>query len=240
MATTPLSIYVVFHPKCDESRSLAEGLFRWFRLQHDDGEARDAGLPVWYRCRLGGGSAKVVVPEIKYDEAHLNVVVVLASDTLVRDPDWRRALDVGLVPEADDEENKTLLLPVAVDGSAYRLAFLFSERQAIRVGRPRPEEEGEPERKVRLSRRLRLLRRAVTEVTARTLRRQGPTSEDAHAPSRLKVFISHAKRDGTQVAEEVRDSLAKHSQMEPWYDANELPPGFEWDHPIASAAAKSV
>ncbi len=60
------------------------------------------------------------------------------------------------------------------------------------------------------------LRRAVTEATARMVR-----SEGLNQPPPLNVFLSHAKKDGRQIAEYLRDAVRRFGQMEEWYDAND-------------------
>lgn len=284
----PLSFYVVFHESCEESQKLAHQLFRWLRMEHDDGDAVEAGLPVWYRCRVRADTAgqQRLHPSIRVADADLNVVVVLVSDKMVNDPGWRQALEVDLADEVaahqdalaarkeaidaqeqvgDPPGSPLLVLPVAVDDSFYRLAFLYQHTQPIRIGAPKPVVEptavpadlprpDEPtwrtwtaaqqarkkaDKKAeedRLANRSGLLRRAVMEVVARTLRDDDWTVH----PAKLQVFISHAKRDGKQIAEQLRDRLAGQSQLQAWYDANELPPGFAWDHPMEDAARKNT
>ena len=303
-STVPLSVFVVFHPDCKESEALAEGLFRWFRLQSDDGDATEVGLPVWYRClpkvpddRVPKGQTAEIglYPEIKKFEAELNVVVVLVSDRMVRDATWREALEKDLAgPLAKQQRERVewqeklrrweakeaaseapgdrpqaplLVLPVAVDNSLYRLAFLYQHIQPIRIGEPEPLEEelvqvlpipldpptelawraadadrqarkkaNEEATKARRLKRSGLLQRGVMEAMIGAL----PEHPGSAVPSRIKVFISHAKRDGTEVAEQVRDRLASQGQLEAWYDANELPAGYAWEHPLEAAAERNT
>jgi hypothetical protein len=76
-----------------------------------------------------------------------------------------------------------------------------------------------------------VLRRAVTEATARAFRSNG-----SDQPPPLDVFLSHAKHDGRQIAESIRDSVRSFGQMQAWYDANDLPHGGEWNSPMIQAA----
>ena len=86
-----------------------------------------------------------------------------------------------------------------------------------------------------VERRLRSLRRAVTEsVTRELLWKPGKRS----APQRLEVFLSHAKRDGRDIAEALRDGFAAYGQLRVWYDANDLPAGYAWGGPMRKAARK--
>jgi hypothetical protein len=248
--TPPLSLYLLFHPDCAESVALADRLFAWFRLHDEDGDGIEAGLPVWYRCHPrpldGSGGPPRLWPPVELAGAGLNAVVVLGSDRLVGDPDWHTAIENDLLIGNNMESRPgVLLLPVAVDESLHRLHFLLQHHQSIRIGRPRPETpESEDDRRNRLDERARLLRRQVMEITARHLREANARARQPEAEARplppITAFISHAKRDGRVVAERIRDQLARHSQMRPWYDANELPPGAAWAHPMEQAAREGT
>lgn len=237
--SVPLSFYVIFHERCAESRALARELFHWFRMKDDDGDATEAGLPVWYRCRLDPHPSEPrIAPAIDYEGAALNVVIVLLSDKLVNDQRWRLALE-HLVGNAD--EDRPLVLPVSVDESSFRLTFFNDKHQTIRIGHPRPQTATKEQEQARLATRSGLLRRAVMETVARAMRNGlGDGHAKRAAPHRMKVFISHAKRDGAEVAEQVRDRLAQQSQLEPWYDTNDMPPGFAWYHPMVDAAKENT
>ncbi len=237
----PVTIYVVYHSQSGESRELADALHDWFRLKSYEGDANEAGLPIWYRSHVRD---QRISPEVVYEDAYINVLVVLVDDLMVDDRDWRYALDA----ECSEQVDERLILPVAVDASAYQLHFLFSNRNRLYAGDPAPEGgEAEHERTDRRGKRIRFLRRGVTEAVARELRQfsddrqhrpQKPLTE--RLPPPLDVFLSHSKRDGTYVAKAIRDGLADYGQVKTWFDENELPPGYDWQLPMVSAAKEKT
>jgi len=163
-------------------------------------------------------------PAIEFERAVLNVVILLVDHTLVSDIHWRKACvelaksvrrrrkDIG-------EGSRTVLLPVAMHESFYRMGPVYESFNPIRL-LDLTEEQMVP-----------VLRRAVTEATARAFRSNG-----SDQPPPLDVFLSHAKRDGRQIAESIRDSVRSFGQMQAWYDANDLPHGGEWNSPMIQAA----
>ncbi len=242
---SPLSIYVLFHQASEQGRKLAHDLHDWFRLKTDDGERSESGLPVWFRSVLTEAAEDVqqITPPIDWKGAESNVVVVLADRHMVADRGWRYALH-ALTKPAKTKGRKTtsrnrLVLPVEVDPALHQLRFLTTDRNALRIGPPLPEgltEKRDADRwKTELQRRARLLRRAVTEAIARQFVFERGTDD---APGRLSVFLSHAKRDGRQIAERLRDSLASYSQLDVWYDATDLPAGHAWRKPMTTAAGE--
>ena len=233
---SPLTLYVVFHPRSDTCWRLADYLHSWFRLRASDGVDNQAGLPVWFRAAIARDAGPWRLrPELKLKDADLNVVVILIDDVMVSDPAWWEAI-AGLSERA--KEANTLLLPAPVDASAFRFRFLFDQRNRLDVGRPFPKgvSASESAHESRLFERARILRRSVTEIVARKLHRTGPQTPAGKEPPRLQVFLSHAKRDGRDVAVALRHGLGDFGQLDVWFDEHELPAGYEWEFPMKKAA----
>lgn len=224
---SPVTLYIVHHPDCELARTLTAKLYNWFRLGYLSGDQSGAGLPVYFRRWMNKNHQ--LVPQIQFQQAELNVVILLTDELMVADPHWRAAA-VDIAKEIQDlqqarPENpetpstRAILLPVALHESFYRLSPIYEFHNPIRlIGLSAAKSEA-------------VLRRAVTEATANALRIQ-----DGSPVRPLKVFLSHAKKDGAQVAEHIRDSIRKFAQLEAWYDANDLPYGAQWKSPMIEAA----
>ena len=247
----PVCIYALFHPKAKESAALARSIFRWFRLKEDAEQGTTAGLPVYYRTQCKDG---VTSPEMDWSGAKHNVVVVLVDDEMALDEDWRRTL--GKLIERAERSRATPgveqihFLPVMVDKSLERLSILsqpiriYSQTDPIEPPRPSTaipadaavqgawEVECKRIQAARGRLRERRLRRSLTESMIRIMRGIDPKA----LPPRLKVFISHAKTDGAAIAARIRDGFAAISQLEPWFDQNDLPPGFDPFEPMVDGA----
>lgn len=228
----PLSIYVVFHTKSAEATFIADELHDWFRLKQDDGDTTEAGLPIWFRSHVEAGE---VSPRIQWQEAEVNAVVILADDHLVADPAWRAAVELL----CDDDDAKARIYPVPLARSGFRLASLFQTRNQLSAGAPAPESAEEASRRSHWDRRARALRRSLTEAITRELRRK-PNSGADDAPDPLTVFLSHAKADGVEIATAIRGALADFSQLKAWFDANDLPAGYQWSPRIIDAAENNT
>ncbi len=231
---TPVSIYVIHHPKCKVAEELAKSLYDWFRLGYLSGDQSGAGLPVYYRRLMVD---KVLQPEIRFDQAALNVVIVLVDEHLVLEPDWRSAtIDLAKIVMDKHEEfskaktlaakanlSQAMLLPVALHECFYRTGPLYQGFNPIRLlGLDMPLKKT-------------VLRRAVTEAAARLLRGAGAVD-----PPPLNVFLSHAKLDGREIAEAIRDGVRNFGQLVAWYDSNDLPYGASWEKPMKRAAAEDT
>ncbi len=243
---TPVVVYIVHHPKCERAKYLAERLFHWFRLGELSGDAAAAGLPVYYRRKLNKDR---IQPDIRWEEADLNVVITLVDDQMVIDPEWRSAIDKLTKTIKNDTPNQSLLLPVALHESFYQMQPLYARFNPVRLlNMDKAQMEA-------------TLRRAATEATARRLRAtiiaqereaelppeiaktlskdqlQAIINTEAEPPP-LDVFLSHAKRDGMPIAEKLRDGVRDFGQLVAWYDANDLPFGGDWEQPMQRAAER--
>lgn len=235
-----LTVYIIHHPQSDETRDICRRLQQWFRLSDSSGTQSDAGLPVWYRRQIApltkprqGREPREATslapayrfdPEIDWDAALLNVVILLVDQHLVASTEWRQATE-HLVAKLKDNATPPLILPVALHDSFYRLSPLYNACNPIRL-------LDQPDAAAATV----TLRRLVSEAVSRRLRQ---TSADQDLPS-LDVFLSHAKADGREIAERIRDSISRFSQMDAWYDANELAFGSNWQQKIIAAAANDT
>jgi len=223
-----ISVYIVHHPQCAIAHILAGKLFDWFRLGSSSGDFWGAGLPVYFRRKVHqvdpANPIFKIKPAIDYELADLNVVILLVDQKMVLDPQWRAAAvelakEISEIEKSPGSSQRAFLLPVAMHESFYQTGPLYEGFNPIRlIGQGLEEMEM-------------TLRRATTEATARRLR-----AEIKPNPPPLDVFVSHAKRDGRSVAEEIRDSIRRFGQLVAWYDANDLPYGAPWNMPMKKAA----
>jgi len=234
-----LTVYIIHHPQSDQTRDICRRLQQWFRLSDSSGTQSDAGLPVWYRRQVAPLTKQQTEnhnestsyepqfrfdPEIDWNAALLNVVILLVDQHFVASAEWRQATE-HLLAKLKDSGRQPLILPVALHDSFYRLSSLYNNCNPIRL----LDSSGTAAASV-------TLRRLVSEAISRRLRQ---TSSSQDLP-KLNVFLSHAKADGREIAERIRDAISRFSQMDAWYDANELAIGGKWQKQIIDAAASDT
>ena len=140
---------------------------------------------------------------------------------------WRDWL-VKLSNAAEADAMRTILYPVAFHPTAYKLPAEIRRLNFISphgsAGRGTKLEESTPTT-IQKS----LLKR-LTEAFARVLIRRdaNKTLREADAePPKVKIFISHAKADGTDQARSVRDYILQETQLSAFYDENDIALGYE-------------
>lgn len=221
-----VTLYVVYHPDCKTAGILAGKLYEWFRLGYQTGDTGSVSMPFWIRCQLHRDKGGLD-PEIEFDGASLNIVILLSSHEMVLDPKWRHALLDLQKTVADNHESKSRtheieLLPTVLDDSFYNLTPIYENHNPLRLSHLETDEL-----------KMAVLRRGVLEMTARTLY----TNRDGTATGfrDLRVFLSHAKMDGASIAEKLRDGIRRFGQLTPWYDANELAISQGWAQTLDAA-----
>jgi hypothetical protein len=226
MSQTPLVIYVLWHPAAADAAALASEVYRWFHASSDDLVRSGMGVPVFFRSEAGDEARGTPRP-IQFDEADCNIVVVLAEQNMVADSSWARYLT-----EIGDRPEKDCVVPVALHPSAYRLPGVLRQLNFLRI-----DERNDPpvDADGRRARRIPRLLRQLTEVIGRQLAaRLAASADGAHEP--LTIFLSHAKRDGVEVAEAVRSTIQNSGRLRAFFDDSDLPVGHAFAAELERAA----
>jgi len=256
----PLTVYVLWHPDCPDGRTLAESVYRWFRAPSTDVWRSGVGVPVYYRTEpfapvlrlprdhgmeddTRDGNPVEHLRRIHLNEARINIIVPLIDANMVADELWQNTLyrlAVSGQHVIDDDNGVQIeMLPVQLHHSASRLDEVVTRTNAIRLDRwSDPDDEC---RELRIGRRCRRLRRYLTQALVRLCREEQHQGNPSMMPR--SVFLSHAKGDreqGPGIAERLRDTIARHGQLDAFYDESDLPWGQEWEEPMLDAAGRGA
>lgn len=212
MSTTkpPLGIFVLWHPYYADGEKYANIFFSEFKRNVKDPLSRGIGIPVFFRC---------VEPllDINLEEYKHTVIIVLSECNMVNDTTYEKYIN-GLLRLATQN---TLILPVAIDNTAYNLSEKLSKRNFIRFY------ENEH--------RLEYLLSAVTHEIARALYAPKPLKKKPGGkipPPPLKLFISHAKADGLEVARKIKSYIEAQYAFKTFFDANDITFGYDFPQEI--------
>ncbi len=208
----PVRIYVIWHPNTGDGRGLAKSVFEWFQ-QVPGG----CGIPVHYRSDPKPEFDRGLPIDIDFDEASLNLLVLLVDQHMVADEEWTQWLD-SLASKPNQR-----IYPVALHSSAFNLPpsirslnFITLEHSA---GRGTELEASATERRPQM------LRKKLTEAFARVLLSNRSLDKAAEAPPPVKIFLSHAKADGRDRAASIRDYIYSETQLTAFYDENDIAMG---------------
>lgn len=216
-------VYVLWHPNCALGQDLAERIMTWLR------PGNGLGPEVFYRSLPAPGASAGELPLPLRQQSgsgkggNRQLIVALIDENMVSDFAWRHWLDT-LATNATTQNR--VIWPVALDATAYNMPARIKELNYFRpTGLPVPTYSDE--RKARLEVVIRSLLKQLTEAMCRVILPKpdgstgdGPGSFDPL--SKVSVFISHAKVDGTTPARRVRDYIYSQTQLAAFYDENDI------------------
>ena len=212
--TAPLSIYVLYHSENKEGHEIYDRLYKL--LCRDAGEPFYGGLdiPVYFST----GSDTQPVNEIDYTRSEKMVILLLIDQKMYISSVWRDV--VKNIPNT----SKVCLCPVSQSQFALDFSDRIADQQFISL-KTYSIIENWQEFKTRL---FDYLIRSISD----------------NPKKKLKIFISHSKRDRDDIgrvnAENLRDYLRKETKDDSFYDVNDIVDGFRFDHQIDSAIKDSL
>lgn len=219
----PLAVYVVWHPDSEVSGDLANNVFK--HICQDPANPLEWGLqiPVRFRSAPGEGQQSLPAPIPLEDgnpaTAQVTAIVVLVDDKMLLDRNNWGPYVAELSRACGAAKSPHRFFPVMVSDRGHKLDSAIAEEQFIRV-----PTKNYPDA---------FLNRLTHELCRLILNRpRAPVKEEntppAAGPAPVKVFLSHAKRDGEAIAIEFRDYINSSTQMKSFFDAVDIPSGSKW------------
>lgn len=213
----PLSLFVVWHPEFKEGKMLANNLYSIFCRDVDQPLSRGAGIPVYFRSK---SFEKKPIP-IDTVNATRNAIVLLIDDNYYLDSDFEEYTKY-LLSLIDDN---TRIYPVALCKDAYDVEGLGSY-QFIRAY------QGSLSKKENFDFSMKKIKTELLNDAARLLLNFHPASEDSQenrTSSPVKLFLSHAKKDGVKITENFKKFVEAHLKMDVFFDTVDIADGYEFE-----------
>ncbi|BCX47480.1 conserved hypothetical protein [Haloferula helveola] len=213
---TPVRIYVLWHKSFAEGLPLARHIYHWFRLPSGE------GIPVYFRCAENPFGESF--PEIREEDCDHNIIIPLVEPNMVASMPWRRKIEKLANTASDSEAGdwqgaRCHLLPIALHDTAYQMPSAVRRLNFIRKVGP----SGNAPDEVLMSR--------LTEALCLLLR--GIASPGVTDP--IKIFLSHAKADGTDVPKEIKSFIQNETQAHTFFDENDIAYGHDFAKVIEKA-----
>ncbi len=215
-----LNIYIVWHPdfQMDGRNGLriARNLYQEFSRDPEKPMSPALGIPIYLRSSSAEGTAPSPIP---LENAHHNVVLLLADSAMVLDPAYQaytKELAALIRPEHDR------ILSFAWPKSGF---LDLGKIQQIALKGDGAETE---------------LRMKLAAETCRLLQnRTRPGAREKLSPEPPMLFISHAKRDAEDKAEELK-VLVENTPIDTFFDRVSIAAGFDFTNEIRENIKRSV
>ena len=212
-----LIVYIVWHPQFNRGEELAVRIYQHLCNDPKHSTARSIGIPVRFLTSVLDAH-KLLLADVPVS-ADYTAVVMLVDDEMVADSVWGDC--VARIWDTYKQAGQAhRVYPVALSEYAFKLHPTLAEVNFIRLPLTMADMQEQS------------LLNQITHELSRLLLHQPRTSDaGAHraaGPAPLRVFLSHAKHDGLDLAQGVRAYIAAHTQMETFFDTHDIPPGTEW------------
>ncbi len=222
-------IYLIWHPQSPSGQHLAEYLFRYICADGENPLLRGLGIPIHFRSAPFQPKTNIPKPII-YQDSLNSATFVLTDDSMVIDDSWEQYID-SLWETASQLAPHHRVYPVSLTSSAFNLSSKIAQTNFIRIY----QIDNVADQKDTL------LRKVLHEC-CRQLKQIESTeqTEEKKAPPPVKLFLSHAKQDGVQIAEGIREWLLQDNTLDNFFDTKDIAPGYNFEDEIEAGIEDSA
>lgn len=217
----PLSIFVVWHPKFKEGKTIANKLYSDFCRDIEQPLSRGLNIPVYYRSN---SLDKMPIP-IDTNNASRNAIILLIDQEYMIDENFRKYTEslVNLI------DGNTRVFPVALCKQSYEIGCGLKSLQFIRAY------QGNLEIEENLLFSINKIKTELLHDCARLLMNMHPTWMDKEVnwiPSPVKLFLSHAKKDGEVTTIKFKAFIEAELKLDVFFDTVDIADGYEFEQQI--------
>jgi len=222
----PLSIYVLWNENYPDGSDISNEIYKQLTRDVEDPLNRGIGIPVYFITESDD-----IFEVYEVSKSQKNVFILLVDDNMVVDKEWKDSVN-KLVEKCTQNKESNLLLAIAITDNAYNLSEEISRINYIRVNKL--ETYKKKEERIIFS---------ITHELCRFLYGVNRASEEVDGPashSPVKLFISHAKEDGLDVAKEINQYIQNDTPLDAFFDANDITAGYDFESEIKDNIDNSV
>jgi hypothetical protein len=219
---SPLHVYVLWgtgSSKTELCEKLAERIYAELCRDPDDPLHRGIGIPTYFRSVLAHRDAPF---RIDLKGAERVCAVALVHSDMLLDDTWRAYLG-ELANSIEASKEPHLFLPVAVSKGAES-SSLFKGKNSIRYYELGDNAE----------------LRTLTSIVHELCRQLSGDVKPGNAPAPVRLFLSHAKKDGKATAETLKKRIEDATAAKPFFDAVDIAPGYKFPNEILESIKQSA
>ncbi|MED3201288.1 TIR domain-containing protein [Bacillus toyonensis] len=212
-----LKIYVMWHPKFNLGKHYAEQIYSNFgREIQTDIIYRRPGIPVFF--------INDTDKAINLDEAKHTAIIVLVDDEMVIDSEWDKFLGELQQAVKGRKDGKHRIYPVSLSKHAFHI-------ESIRgINYIRLHEINDEKKKLK-----RLLVSATHEISRLLLNHPRVAGETDLSTVPVSLFLSHAKKDGAELAQSIKCFIHQETSLKTFFDATDIAAGYSFSKEISQS-----
>jgi SLOG cluster2/TIR domain len=219
-------VYLLWHPQSPSGQELATYLFKHICADPEHPLLRGLGIPIGFRSAPFSPETKAPRP-IVFKDCFSSATFVLIDDPMVIDESWQQYIE-SLVEDISPLATHHRIYPVAVSKNAFKLSDKINQTNFVRIHEIDNIDEQQGS----------LLRKILHECCRQL--KQIQLKEWDKSPPPIKLFLSHAKRDGVPIAQGIREWLLKDNTLDNFFDVKDITPGYDFRAEIQAGIRDSA
>lgn len=229
--TSPLALYVIWHPDFLDGKYYAEIVFSAFCRNLENPLGRNSNIPVYYRSAVDKNTGIPIA--IDYQEADKNAILLLVDDKMFEDNNWQMYVQ----ELAKTKASNTRIFPVAYSNYSCHIDNEnLSQIQFIKA----IDVVGKDEIEIKFNRWKLIRSRLLHDVARQLLNVTEVYNVDKTDDSPVQLFLSHAKKDGENIAKKFRDHIESNSKLDTFFDTNDIADGHNFEKEISKHLENSA
>ncbi len=224
-------IYLIWHPQFPTGQHLSEYLFQHICADPEHPLLRGLGIPIHFRS--APFPPETDSPKrINLKDSLNSATFVLIDDHMVMSDSWQQYIE-SLWDAASRLAPHHRLYPVALTESAYKLSDKdkIVHTNFIRIYQI---DNTANQRDTLLRKVLHSCCRQLQQITSKG------QAEEGKAPPPVQLFLSHAKKDGLQLAQGIREWLLEDNTLDNFFDTKDIAPGYDFREEIKAGLKDSA
>lgn len=218
---SPLSIYVLWHPDFIEGKDYAESIYNTYSGENGNVTHAKYDIPVHYRTQPYNKETFIKIP---FSESNKNALILLVDEHMFNDSNWTIAIDKIL----KSKPANTRVFPISFSDYAFNLnPENLSTIQFIKTKQKNPCSGNDFESNDKI-----IKYRLLESIAKLLFNVKDDYDTEEHSDPPIKLFISHAKDDGEDLAIQFRNHIYSNTKLKAFFDANDIADGHKFEQEI--------
>lgn len=211
----PLTTYVLYHSDFKEGYLCFEKIYKLLCRDPNQPLIDGIDIPVFFRT----GNENESIFEIDYSISKFVVIFLLIDQEMYCSEIWSKYIEDLLFKQNDYIK----VIPISLFKNAYEINSKLQEAQFISLKSGSFIDNWEE------------IKTRILDNLIRVI-----ISKADKGPEKLKLFISHAKQDGEEIAKEFRNYLKADTKLDSFFDANDILEGHSFKNQIRDSVKNSL
>lgn len=231
----PLNIHVVWHEDSPISKKIATELYNTFSRDYKKPLSRGLGIPVYFRYKkLSDGS---LLP-IDFTNAEKNAIILLIDEEYFDDDVYVEYTKQLL----DEVDNNNRVFPISLYEKAYTISSELSKIQFTNA-RVFLNQKLDLELEEDLTKAIEKIKSEILHDCSRLIMDFQKIADDTETDrinSPVKLFLSHAKKDGEILAIKFKQFIENNLKLDVFFDTVDIANGYDFAEQFSQNISESA